>query len=52
MSWTHPRVPAVFMLVAGIAGLVTMPAYFSVWGALLIGEALLASSIKGAEAAD
>jgi hypothetical protein len=36
MSWRDTKIPAIFMLVAGIAGLFTMPPYFAVGGGLLI----------------
>ena len=52
MSWTHPRVPGAFMLMAGVAGLVTIPEYFSVGGALLIVGSLMAFSSKIADTAD
>ena len=42
MKWRNTRIPALFMLLAGLAGLFTMPAYFAVGGLLLIAGGLIA----------
>ena len=46
MSWREPRVPGLLMAVAGVGGLVTMPAYFSAGGILLLIGAAIALSSK------
>ena len=52
MSWRNPVVPGVVMLVSGIAGLVTMPAYFSAGGGLLLSGAVIALTTRGRKKAD
>ena len=46
MSWSNPTIPGLLMLISGIAGLITIPAYFSVGGILLIIGAVLALATR------
>ena len=46
MKWGDIRIPGLVMLLGGVAGLVTMPAYFSVGGVILIAAAALAFSSR------
>ena len=51
MSWKNPKVPGAVMLISGVAGLVTMPEYFSVGGIILIIGAVVALTSKADEPA-
>ena len=50
MGWSNPKVPGVVMLVSGVAGIITMPAYFSGGGVLLLVAAAMALSWKSNDA--
>ena len=50
MSWKNNRVPALFMLVAGVAGIITIPEYFAVGGALLLIAAVITMTNKSSSA--
>ncbi len=52
MSWRNPKVPGMFMLVSGIAGLITIPAYFVVGGILLVLGAVMAVTSKSGNPLD
>ena len=49
MSWKNPMVPGFLMGISGIAGIVTIPEYFSVGGILLLMGAVVALSIRTGE---
>ena len=48
MSWGNPRIPGLFMLVSGVAGLITIPIYFVAGGILLLLGAIMALTEKKA----
>ena len=49
MAWRNPTIPGLVMAAGGVAGIVTLPAYFAAGGTLLLLAALLAlTSSSGA----